>query len=115
MGSMDMTKILEDKYFKIKIKGDDWNIYKIDYEDNYTLDDDSLAETTFENKEIHFKDTSLRIVRHELLHVFISYTYTDTANLTPLQQEEMFCEMLGYELDNFISITNIIFNKLKEL
>lgn len=115
--NMSEEKILQDKVFKVKIKGDTFNVYLVPEDDNDIVDDGSLAETVFQDKEIYFKEASLRIVRHEILHVFISYTYTDTAELTPLQQEEMFCELMSYELDNYIEVVKQVYtglNKLKE-
>lgn len=110
-----MDKILEDKYFKVKIKLDEWNIYLVPESDNHIVDEDSRAETVFGDKEIYFKETTLNTVRHEIIHAYMHYTYTDTAELSALQNEEVMAEMLSYEWDNVDKTTKEIYKGLQKL
>lgn len=107
--------ILEDKVFKVTIKGDVWHIYIVPEHDNTTVDEDSSAETNFELKEMYFKHHTLRIIRHEVLHAYIGYTYTETASLSPLQQEELFCELYAHEHDNMEITVQTIQKLIKEV
>lgn len=110
-----MSKILEDKYFKIKIKTEEWNVYLVPETDNHTVDEGSRAETVFQDKELYFKETNINTVRHELIHVYMHYTYTDTAELTALQNEEVLAEMLSYEWDNVDKTVKEVYKGLQKL
>jgi len=112
---MSQNKILEDKYFKIKIKNDPWNIYLVPESDDTIVDEDSRAETVFKDKEIYFKETDIYTVRHELVHAYNHYCYVDAAQLSQLQTEEVLCEMLAYEWDNITKTIDEVYKGLQKL
>lgn len=95
-----MDKILEDKYFKIKIKGDNWNIYLIRESDNDVIDEGDIAVTRFSDRELYFKGTSELDIAHEVFHVYFGYCYIETANLMQGQMEEVACELYSHERHN---------------
>ena len=106
---------LQDKYFKISIQSDKWNVYLITDEDNHILDEGDYAETDFEAKELYFRKTTMQIVLHELIHVYIYYTYTNTANLSALQNEEMCAEVISWNWDKIAEHANKIYTSLQTL
>jgi len=110
-----VNKILEDKYFKITIQGCHWNVYLIKEDDHHLLDDGDYAETDFEAKELYFRKTTLQIILHELIHVFIFYTYTNTDGLSVLQNEEMCAEVISWNWDTITKLSLEIYKGLKEL
>lgn len=112
---MSEEKILTDKVFKVTIQGDVWNVYLISEDDIGILEDGDYAETDFGKKELYFRTTTMQIVRHELVHVFVYYTYTDTADLTALQSEELMCEVISWNWDKVSELSAIIFDGLKRL
>jgi hypothetical protein len=91
------NKELQDKYFKVSIKGDDWNIYLIAEDDNDTVEEGDIAVTKFSDREIYFKGTSILDIKHEVFHVYFGYCYVETANLTQGQVEEISCELYSHE------------------
>lgn len=112
---MSEEKILQDKVFKVTIHGDVWNVYLIDEDDFGILEDGDYAETDFEKKELYFRKTTMQIVLHELVHAFVYYTYTDTADLTALQNEELVCEVTSWNWDKISELSCIVFEGLKKL
>ena len=103
-------------FFKIDINGDTWNIYKISETDTVTFEnEDSAAEIDTENKEIHFKTTTLKDIKHECWHLFKHYTFTHSANLDALQEEEVSAELFAHKSEKIDEIAKIIYEKLKQI
>lgn len=103
-------------FFSINLFGDTWNIYKISSNDNVTLDDpDARAEIDFENLEIHFKESKISDVRHELWHLYKHYTYTENSSLTATQEEELSATIFERKGEELLQNSKIIFEKLKEI
>jgi hypothetical protein len=99
MSNADIT--LKDKYFKITVSGDKWNVY--------------YAETNFESKELYFRKTTMQIILHELIHVYVYYTYTETADLTARQNEEMCAEVISWNWDKIAELAAKVFTGLQSL
>lgn len=112
---MSTDKELKDKYFKVTINGDKWNVYLITDEDNHILEEDDYAETDFESKELYFRKTTMQIVLHELIHVYVYYTYTETANLSARQNEEMCAEVISWNWDKIAELAAKVFSGLESL
>lgn len=112
---MSNDKILQDKYFKIQIMGDDWSVYLISDNDNHLLDIDEYGSTSFENKEIYIRKATLQIITHELIHAFVYYSFTETCELTALQNEELMSEIISWNWDKLAKLRIEIYNKLMEL
>lgn len=110
-----MSDILEDKYFKVTVQGENWNVYLVTEDDHHILDDGDYAETDFEKKELYFRVTTMQIVLHEVIHVHVYYTYTNTANLTALQNEELMCELVSWNWDKIATTAAEVYNGLKQL
>jgi hypothetical protein len=110
-----MSVILQDKVFKVSIHGHVWNVYLIEEHDHHILDEGDYAETDFEAKELYFRKTTFQIVLHELIHVFIFYTYTNTANLTALQNEELCAEVISWNWGLIDKLSLEIYNGLVDL
>lgn len=103
-------------FFTYTINGDTWNIYKISENDNVTLDGpESEAEIDFNNLEIHFKRTNYKSVKHECWHLFKHYTYTNSANLEAVQEEEVSAELFAHLSEKMEMVAKEIYAKLKAL
>ena len=104
------------QYFKVDIHGDSWNIYIVD-DDDIVIDEDNDAETDIENKEIHFKRGGINevSVRHEIWHAYMAYTFTETADLTSGQSEEVSAQIFGVRGPEMVEKAAMIYKKLKEL
>jgi hypothetical protein len=104
------------EFFTITIFDDSWNIYKLPESDNVLLDDeDAEAEIDYFNKEIHFKRSDLDSVAHELWHLFKHYTFTENANLTATQEEEVSATIWERRRYHMIKLSEDIHAKLKAL
>lgn len=89
--------------FKIKIKGADWKIEFLTqtaYEKKHG--ENSHAMTEMEKKTISFikGNCNVGIIRHELLHAFVTETHTESSSLTALQMEELCCATLQHQWSN---------------
>lgn len=109
------NEILEDKYFKVTIHGDNWNVYLVGENDHHILEDGDSAETDFEKKELYFRETSMQIVLHELIHCFVFYTFTNTCDLSALQNEELLAEVISWNWDKINVLASEVYNGLNEL
>ena len=107
--------ILEDKVFKITINDDTWHVYAISEDDHAILEEGDYAETDFAKKELYIRKPSLQIIRHELIHVFVYYTYTETVGFTPLQTEELMCELISWNWDKINNLSILIKQQLEAL
>lgn len=112
---MSQNKILEDKYFKITINGDIWNVYLIEEDDHSILEDGEYGETDFDKKEIYIRKTTQQIVTHELIHAFVYYTYTNTCTLSALQNEELCAEVISWNWDKISLLRDEVYKGLQKL
>lgn len=112
---MSNDKILTDKVFKVNIYGDTWNVYLVTEDDHQILDEGDYAEADFEKKELYFRKTTLQIVRHELIHAFTYYTFTDTADLSALQNEELMAELISWNWDKIADLSLNVYKGLETL
>lgn len=93
--------------FKIlKIKDIEWKfIFFTDrgYERKFGKDD-SYAITFFKEREVYFniKYASPSIIRHELIHVLLASTCTDSATLSGAKVEEVLAEIMEEHFVDFI-------------
>lgn len=107
--------ILEDKVFSLTINDDTWHVYAIAEHDHDLLEEGDHASTSFEKKELYIRKKTLQIIRHELIHVLVFYTYTETVSFTPLQTEELMCELISWNWDKINKLSNEIYKQLGEL
>lgn len=107
--------ILQDKVFKIQIKGDTWHCYLIPETDATIVDEGDIAATKFSDREIYFKGTSDLDISHEIFHIYFGYCYVETAGLSQGQTEEIACELYSHEKHNMNRTELEILNGLKLL
>jgi len=77
--------------FRTTINGDVWTIYLIDDEDNVIADAGSGAETEFCKRQITVREdfVSIDVVRHELWHAYMGYTYLSDTGIDSHGAEEV--------------------------
>jgi hypothetical protein len=105
------------KYISRVIYDDTWFIYLSEEKDDVVIDEGSEAETDFELKEIYFRKSELKLstVRHEIWHMFYSYTFTNTADLDSLQMEEVTAELFAYQGKKIDKLADEIYTELRKL
>lgn len=105
------------KYFQKLIYDDLWTIYLSEEGDNVVIDEGSEAETDFELKEMYFRKSDLKesTVRHEVWHVFFAYTFTNTADLSSLQTEEISSELFSYQGKKIDKFSEEVYSELVRL
>lgn len=103
--------------FTFKIFDDIWNAYLIDDEDNIVASEDSAAETDFEKQEIYFRSGDLTeiVVLHELFHAYIGYTYTENAQLSQIQMEEVCCTLFSMRHKQIIELAVDVYAELLKI
>ena len=88
---------MKKKHLTINVKGLDWSIY-VQTKSAYTRNhgSDSSAITYPSSREVYFNkyDISIGLIRHELLHVFVSSNNVTSSRLSPAQIEELCCEIV---------------------
>lgn len=102
-------------FIKYSFNEDEWTIYLTDDDDDGLTD--GQAEVFFDKKEVYIKrgNLTLRVVKHELFHVYFAYCYTDSANLDALQVEEI-CSSLFEDKSEAMELrAKDIYKKLKVL
>lgn len=104
-------------YFKHTFNEDSWNIYLIDDDDHHISDEDASAETDFDNKEMFFRRSALtlKIVRHEIWHLYFGYCYLSDANLDAEQMEEVSAALFEDKGERMFAVSKLIYDKLQEL
>ncbi len=104
-------------FIKQTIMEDSWVLYLIDEDDDVTLEGDLRALIKFEQKEIYFKPDglTLNIVMHELIHLYLGYTYIDDADLNSEQTEEVCASLFADRGESIVIKAKDIYNKLKQL
>ena len=106
------------EYFKYEIYSDQWVIYLAEDDDHVVAEEDNAAITDSSSKEIHFRrsDLTLKVVMHELWHVFFSYCYlSDTTNMTLEDIEEVSAALFSDRAEKIVEIGKDIYNKLVEI
>lgn len=113
-----------DRQFKYKINDDMWRFFLITEEEAHEVDEhyNQITEgframTTTEDKCVFMVEGSVTkaIIAHELFHVYVSYFYLKSSNVTVDDFEEITAEFLEKDLDKFIKKRNTIYKKYKEL
>lgn len=105
-------------YITYTFNEDSWHIYVIEDEDNVTIDEDSEAETKFEQKELIFRKraTNYKIIAHELWHVYLSYCYlSDTHDIGIADFEEITAALFEDKAEIIIAKAKDIEQKLKKI
>lgn len=105
------------KYFQRTIYEDIWTIYLSEEGDNVVIDEGSEAETDNELKEVYFRKNDLKLttVRHEMFHLFFSYTFTNTAQLDNIQMEEIAAELFTYQGKKIDKLSEEVYSELVKL
>lgn len=85
-------------YFQKEIYHDIWTFYLLDEGDNLAMDECDNAVTDTETLEVHFRKAGVREeeVRHETWHIIKHYCFTETAELTAHQEEEISAELYSF-------------------
>lgn len=107
-------------FFRATINDDEWTIYKAATEDIQSLMDDGTqpaAFVDFDKNEIYFdkNDITLKVVRHEIMHVAMGYLCIEDCGFTSSQLEEIMCDFMAKRLDWFINKSDFVFEQLKTL
>ncbi len=104
-------------YFKTVIKGDNWNFYLVEDDDNVVADSEDAAVCEFDKKEVYFRRTEIDIinVRHEVWHIYIGYCYLQTASLDSAAFEEITAELYAHEGEHISSKSKEILSNLLKL
>jgi hypothetical protein len=73
------------------------------------------AFTSISDRQIFLmeKNITKQIVIHEFTHAFYSYLCIESAELSPLQQEEVFCEMMATHGETVLKLSNKVLRRLK--
>jgi hypothetical protein len=94
-----------DKTIKLPIKGSEWSFVfqtEANYDKTYfkihqVEEDTGDAHTVAMLKTVYISKPSFdsRICYHELLHVLVAESNSESANLTPSQMEELCCSLIA--------------------
>jgi hypothetical protein len=105
------------EYFSKTIYDDKWTFYIVDDDDDVIADEGNEAETDFDKREIYFRKEGVKLVtvKHELFHLFFSYTFTDTANLEQIQVEEIACEIYSHQSEKIDALSKEVYEELVKL
>ncbi len=100
------------KYLSITVKGVDWKIY-IQTHSRYIKmhGKDSKAIVYPDDREAYFdkSELALRIIRHEVFHIFTASTDTEhNSQMTVSDQEELDCTVYGNNRTEMIKIEDSI-------
>lgn len=82
---------------KINIRGKDWTI-ELHTEEDFNDKHEgctAITETTDRIINFHNGDLTLQTIIHELIHAYHAAGYTNSADLTLDQQEEIFAELFS--------------------
>lgn len=101
---------------KIKIKGYPWTVKLLTPKQfaKEAAKQDAGESEAFATKDgsrlIVFQKGSLTpgTIRHELLHAIIAESRIDSADLTPMQVEEMCCEIMDYDWMMYLGLVEEI-------
>lgn len=105
------------KVLKLKIANQLWK-FKVISSKTYDLkfeDDGSAATIDLTDRVVIFNKNhmSIREIRHELWHLFFSLTHVNSAELNPLQTEEVSAELFAARGAEILILANKIFHQLK--
>lgn len=98
----------------LPIKGRDWTFSLIPdkrFDKLYNSDGGSAVAMTVSNTyTVHFRksDWDTVAIKHELLHVLFNMSLTGSADLTPLDVEEVCAEIVGHHAEEILLWTSRI-------
>lgn len=101
--------------FQITVQGRRWK-YTVLTPARYTAqEDDSRAITYPDKRHMYFnsEDLTVGVCVHELFHAFCTTLYTASANLSPIQFEEIIAEWAEVHLQEWAQKAEVMFNKMK--
>ena len=105
---------MKQKIVTLTIKDKTW-VFKLLNSSSYLKKhgDDSDAITMPTEKEVHFDKASLTIgvILHELMHVYVDESNTESARLTPDQVEELACTIVQEHYIDIIKYAHTIMDK----
>jgi hypothetical protein len=102
--------------YKAHIKGVEWTFFvqtPATYRRSHGADGkDSEAITYPYDREVYFNSNYLSpyTVKHEILHVFVASSSTDSSSLDADQKEELCCELYGNHSTDMESLAEKILN-----
>lgn len=102
------------KTFRFMIRGDEWKIVIFCSTLFKKKHGDCTAIMDTDERWIHFRTDRITkmVVTHELFHVFCSYLYHNSADLSNDQLEESIAEFMEKHLDEYYNLIPVIFNKI---
>ena len=105
-----------EKRLVLKIKGQEWAVRLISKKKLEKIHKDCLALCRKEEKEIIFTPRAKKdlVIRHEVFHAYASYQYIDELDLSHEQLEEVYADMISYDLEDFLKTCNQIKAFLKK-
>jgi len=106
------------EYFNYTFNDDEWTIYLIEDGDDVIADEDAVAQTKFDEKEIYFRRSHYTMIHviHELCHVYFGYCYLEnTTEITIADFEEIACTLFSHNADKIRTSSQIIYQKLNDL
>lgn len=85
-----------------------------EFERTHKESEHTEAITLWHTKRVDYKASKLSIqnVRHEILHCYFFATLSETADLSPLQVEEILAETFGHFGPEMIKMADLIYKKL---
>ena len=106
-----------DPWFQVEINGDDWTIYLAGDDDSLIASENSDAETDFHKREIVIRQdaVNLKVIRHELWHAYMGYTYLEDTNINSSDAEEVAACLFSDRGEKIIDKSHLILAKLKAL
>jgi hypothetical protein len=113
-----MVKIIKrpsKKRIEFDVKGRKWAFsLAIDSSYKRKWGSDSCAITIFEDHEVYFRKSEFtpNTVRHEVFHVYVYESLTNSADLSGDQMEELCAEIMGEHGVEICSLSDIIYHKL---
>jgi hypothetical protein len=105
-------------YFKYNFNEDEWVIYLIEDNDHVITDEHIAAEVKFDEREIYFRksEISLKVVLHEIWHVYFSYCYLNDTNSIELSDfEEITACLFSDKCESMLNTAKTILNRLLDI
>lgn len=101
-------------YFQKEIYHDVWTFYLLDEDDTVVMDECDNAVTDTETLEVHFRKAGVtkEETRHEVWHIIKHYCFTETAELTAHQEEEISAELYAFKGELMDKLSKEIYQDL---
>lgn len=102
----------------ISIKGEKWKVFVFESEEFVNKFGEGMEGfTDTKRKQIFFdsEDLDQEVIRHELVHGYVSALRLEAASLTSDQLEEIYAELFAKDGPAIIKQASALFSKLRDL